>query len=268
MPRLAELIPPVIGRWRSAILRRQGMFGSYASWTEAARHADGYDDTVILERVRQSLGRVRDGKAVYERDGVLFDRVHHSYPLLAGLLHAAACRSNQLDVLDFGGSLGSSYFQCRRYLSPLARVSWNVVEQAGFVAVGRAEFESEVLHFFADIDACLATHRPNVLVLASVLQFLPDPAAIVAKLLATRFDAIVVDRTPMWHDPTRITVQHVPAEIYGRPIRYPARIFNRDQLVDMFSAYELGGEFTTNDGPVITSKDTGWHGGFVFLSKL
>jgi putative methyltransferase (TIGR04325 family) len=173
-----------------------------------------------------------------------------------------------LDVLDFGGSLGSSYFQCKRFLQPLARVRWNIVEQASFVAVGRAELETEELRFFADIDACLAAHQPRVLVLASVLQFLPEPDAIVRRLLTHPFDVVVIDRTPMWHAASRITIQHVPEEIYGRAIKYPARIFNRDELVAPFAAYELLSEFETDDGPIWCGGHTGWHGGFLFVRRI
>ncbi len=267
MPRLAELIPPVVHRLRAALLKRQGMYGNFASWDEAARHGDGYGDATILDRVRSATLAVRDGKAAFERDGVLFDRVHYSHPLLAGLLYGAALHGNALDVLDFGGSLGSSYFQCKRFFAPLARVRWSVVEQGNFVAAGRDELETEELRFFADIDACLAAQRPHVLVLASVLQFLPDPLAILRRLLAHPFDVVIVDRTPMWNAPTRITVQHVPAEIYGRPIRYPARILNRDELVGHFSSFELVSEFETDDGPIWSGAETGWHGGFIAMRK-
>jgi putative methyltransferase (TIGR04325 family) len=267
MPHLAELIPPVLRRWRSAILRRQGMFGNYASWGEAARDADGYDAGAILSRVKSSLAQVRDGKVAFERDGVTFDRVHHSYPLLSALMYGAALRDRRLDVLDFGGSLGSSYFQCRRFLAPLASVRWNVVEQPSFVEAGRGEFQTDELKFFPDPDSCFRESAPNVLLLLSVLQFLAEPEEIVAKLLAHPFDVVVIDRTPMWRAPTRITVQHVPAEIYGAPIRYPARILNRDAVRSWFSAFELAGEFESDDGPIWSGGETGWHGGFIFLRK-
>lgn len=262
LPPLSELIPPAIWRLRASLSRRHGMYGNYATWQDAARDSDGYDSGVILDRVRRSLAEVRDGRAAFERDGCTFDRIHHSHPLLAALLYGAALRNNTLDVLDFGGSLGSSYFQCRKFLAPVSRVRWTVVEQPAFSEVGRREFQTDQLRF-SDLQTALA-EGPRVLLLLSVLQFLPDPAAIVAELRTCDYDAIVVDRTPMWRHPTRITVQHVPAEIYGTPVRYPARIFSRDELVDLFDGYELASEFETADGPVWSGTQTGWHGGFIF----
>lgn len=262
LPPLSELIPPALWRLRASLSRRHGMFGNYATWQDAARESDGYDSSVILERVRHALAEVRDGRAAFERDGCTFDRVHHSHPLLAGLLYAAARRNNTLDVLDVGGSLGSSYFQCRKFLAPISRVRWTVVEQPAFTDVGRKEFANEQLRF-SDLETALA-EQPRVLLLLSVLQFLPDPAAIMKQLRTRDFDVIIVDRTPMWRHPTRITVQHVPAEIYGSPVRYPARIFSRDELVDLFAGYDVASEFETSDGPVWSGGHTGWHGGFIF----
>jgi putative methyltransferase (TIGR04325 family) len=263
LPLLSELIPPALLRLRASLSRRAGMYGNYATWQDAARDSDGYDSGVILERVRRALGEVRDGRAPFERDGCTFDRIHHSHPLLAALLYGAALRNSTLDVLDFGGSLGSSYFQCRPFLAPLARVRWNVVEQPAFSDVGRREFQTDQLRFPSDLEAALAD-EPRVLLLLSVLQFLPDPASVVKQLRTRAYDVIVVDRTPMWNHPTRITVQHVPAEIYGKAIRYPARIFSRDELVSLFAGYELASEFDTSDGPVWSGGQTGWHGGFIF----
>jgi putative methyltransferase (TIGR04325 family) len=46
--------------------------------------------------------------------------------------------------LDFGGSLGSSYFQNKKFLDALRLVEWNVVEQENFVATG--ELVSKIKH--------------------------------------------------------------------------------------------------------------------------
>ena len=58
-------------------------------------------------------------RGVYERDSVLFDTIRYSWPLLSDLLRAASEDQNHLSVLDFGGSLGSSYYQNRVFLSHL-----------------------------------------------------------------------------------------------------------------------------------------------------
>jgi len=48
-------------------------YGDFKSWEEAKRVSGGYEDKLILERVREAAIRVKKGEAVYERDGVIFD---------------------------------------------------------------------------------------------------------------------------------------------------------------------------------------------------
>ena len=52
--------------------------------------------------------KVKNGETVYERDSVIFDQIEYSWPVLTGLMCAAAQNSGCLKVLDFGCSLGSS----------------------------------------------------------------------------------------------------------------------------------------------------------------
>jgi putative methyltransferase (TIGR04325 family) len=82
--------------------------GSYNTWQEADAHCNGYDNMDILEKVLFATLKVKNGEAVYERDSVIFDQIEYSWPVLTGLMWAAAQNSGCLKVLDFGGSLGSS----------------------------------------------------------------------------------------------------------------------------------------------------------------
>ena len=93
--------------------------GDYSSWEEALKFCDGYNKPNILEKVKNSLLKVKKGEAVYERDSVLFDHIEYSMPLLVSLLYMTTVYKNNLNILDFGGSLGSSYFQNRKFLEKL-----------------------------------------------------------------------------------------------------------------------------------------------------
>src|SRR5438105_1465348 len=107
-----DFVPPVLPRLVRRALgvgsneaRHVRYAGDYASWGDAVRDSDGYDVPFILDRVRESIARVRDGRAAYERDGVILDRPEYPYPLLACLLRAASGCGNRLRLLDVGGSL-------------------------------------------------------------------------------------------------------------------------------------------------------------------
>lgn len=195
--------------------------GDYASWADAERQATGYDAAVILERTRSALLKVKRGEAVYERDSVLFDRPEYSFPVLAGLLRTVLIGGGRLSVVDFGGSLGSSYFQCRRFLQAARRLEWSVIEQPGHVACGREYFEDTELRFYESIDECLAHRRPDVLLMSGVLQYLPTPFEVLGGLLRRGLQHVIIDRTAFLEtDRDRLTLQTVPEWIY--PASYPA----------------------------------------------
>ncbi len=249
------LVPPILllpfRRLRSQIAFR----GNYASWSDALAAAQGYDADIILRTQLDAARKVRDGLAVYERDSVIFDEIEYSFPLLAALLYVASRNGGRLTVLDFGGALGSSYYQNRGMLSHLTRFRWCVVEQTHFVATGKAEFEDETLRFYATFDECLAAEKPDMVLLSSVLQYLPDPFGLLAEIAAQRFPFVVIDRTPVMDaGPERIVVQNVPARIY--PASYACRLFRPGALeCSLAGDYDLRYGFQAHIGTVIDLED-------------
>ena len=197
--------------------------GNYADWASARAAAKGYDAANILEIQRAAMRKVRDGQAIYERDSVLFDKIEYFFPTLAALLLIASRNNNRLSVLDFGGALGSSFYQNRGMLSHLETLSWHVVEQPHFVAAGRAEFQNDQLRFFPTMGESAAASRPDVVLLSSVLQYLENPVDVLAQIAKLGADYILVDRTPILDaGAERIVVQTVPPSIY--PASYACRL--------------------------------------------
>lgn len=221
--------------------------GDFASWSEAVRHSRGYDDTSILDRVIAATRLVRDGAAAFERDGVAFAEAATNHALLDGL-KAAVPAGGRLSVLDFGGAIGSVYWQHRAWLDTLAEVRWSVVEQAHFVQAGRAEFADNRLRFYGSIEECIAHERPAVLLLSGVLPYLPEPHVLLASVSRLGFDHILIDRTGIVGRPAdRLTVQKVPRSLYKAS--YPCWFFNRERLLAHFlPQYELLREYGTEDG--------------------
>lgn len=221
--------------------------GDYQSWEAAERAATGYSAREILARTRAALLKVKNGEAAFERDSVAFNEMQYDFPLLAGLLRAAVAEGGRLSVLDFGGALGSTYFQCREFLSVVRDLRWSVMEQPAHVACGRADFANEQLRFHLTIDECLQAGRPNVLLLSSVLQYLPKPYEFLAETLAHGFNHVIVDRTAFLRaDRDLLTVQHVPEWIY--PASYPAWFLSETRFRSSFAArYEFVFEFAGAD---------------------
>lgn len=209
--------------------------GPMPGWDDAQRASSGYTSDAILERVQAATRAVNAGQAAFERDSVLFAKAAHRFPLLAVLMHAAARRQGCLHVIDFGGALGSVYWQYRKQLAGLHELRWIVVEQPAFVDAGRREFAHGPLEFMATVSEA-ATHTRAPLILASgVLQYLPAPGTVLDQFAATDASALLIDRTPVSDETQdRVCIQHVPRRIYDAS--YPSWVFSRQRLQDRLRA--------------------------------
>lgn len=217
-------LPPFLLRRLKARFRQYGWRGNYRDWGSAAARCTGYDSLAIIDKVAASVNAVRCGQAAHERDSVLFDAPQYSWPLLAALMHVCAVKKS-LRVLDFGGSLGSGYYQNRRFLEDLKNVSWYVVEQPRFVERGRVMFPNGPIRFYGTVEAAVAEGKIDVVVMSSVLQYLEKPYETLKEVALYEIPFLVIDRTGFCiNDRHRISVQRVHPSIY--PASYPCHVFS------------------------------------------
>jgi putative methyltransferase (TIGR04325 family) len=228
---------------------RTGLGDLYSTWARAKAEATGYEDTLILERVTESARRnaANGPETSFERDGVVVSGNALPFPLLACLLRSTINRGDgQLMVIDFGGSLGSSYHQCAPFLDEVARLTWRVVEQPHYVARGRSDFTTEHLTFHETLKDAARASQPDVIVFSGVLQYLDEPPAILAEAVALRPRSIIIDRTPAGPQiEEAYTVQYVPADIFKARLAF--RIFGAGQLDGLLPGYRRVATFDTVD---------------------
>lgn len=222
-----------------------GWFGRYSSWAEACAVTEGYDKQNILMKTKESLLKIKEGKAVYERDSVLFDKKEYPFPLITFIQHSALLLERPLNVLDFGGSLGSSYFQIREFLTEQVCETWNVVEQAHYVSCGKQFFEDGKLRFVESIDKCVSEMNIDLILLSGVIQYLENPHLFLDSLTSFGFRYIIFDRTAFIHeDSDRLTVQKVWPSVYEAS--YPSWFFNEESFLSHFEGkYDVKAEFAT-----------------------
>ena len=242
------LIPPILLQ----ILRRlkdnrYGWKGNYNTWQEAEKNATGYDNTKILQVVKNSVLKVKNGEAIYERDSVIFDKIQYSWELLAGLMYAGAKMGGIIKVCDFGGSLGSTYYQNKNFLDGFKKVSWSVVEQKHFVDIGKKEFEDDELKFFYNVNESVLKEKAEILLLSSVLQYLEKPFELLDNILKNDFKYILIDRTAFSRNSETIKLQTVPPNIYEAS--YPCRFFDKTKFIEYFrnKNYRIIEEFDALD---------------------
>ncbi|MGF6923999.1 methyltransferase, TIGR04325 family [Paraburkholderia sp. 40] len=230
MRTLSHLLSPAF--WRSRWTAE--FIGRYPSWSAALAAADGYDDPAILQKVHASALRVKQGEAAFERDSVCFEQEAFRWPLLGCLLHAAIMKPRNLHVVDFGGSLGSFYYQHKKFLQRIEVLQWSIVEQSNYVKVGRRDFEDDILKFYLSLGDAATRSAIDITLFSGSLQCVEDPFVHLQE--AARMSKwIIIDRTPFIDTAQdRITVQR--ASIHKAS--YPHRFFSMQNFERLMN--ELG----------------------------
>lgn len=226
----------------------EGWSGDFASWAEAASLCS-FDRPEFLAKVFAAAEAVLGGTAVHMRDGATFDEIEYSWPLLAGLLYAAARSGGNLTVLDFGGSLGTTYLQNRRFLDRMPGIEWHVVERDVYCDFAEQRIRHPRLHFHRSIEASAAAGvKPDAVLLSAVLQVLPDPWAVLSSIRGLPARHVIIDRCPIHLEHRdRLTVFRAPVAIVDnmtRPMwflhedRLLAALAPEFELVERFSGFE------------------------------
>ncbi|MCS7017506.1 MAG: methyltransferase, TIGR04325 family [Cytophagales bacterium] len=213
--------------------------GNFPDWETAMQQAKGYDDAAILERIKKAAMAVKEGKALFERDGKLFYKPFYDYPLLSFLLKAALENNGKLRVLDFGGSLGSTWFQHRALLQGLD-IQWYVVEQPHYVALGQELFQGDkVLQFY--YQAADIPEKAGLFVLASgVFNYIENYQNFIQQLLSVEPYYCFVHRIPLYDGSKNlITCQFIQQDKNFRT-SFPSWIFSQQHFLAQFTPdYQL-----------------------------
>ena len=232
---LNQFTPPLLKR----ILKyrySEGWHGNFHSWEEASRRTTGYDASTIIERVRTSALRAKNGDVAYERSARTYEKPDPNLPILAALLYIGLQHNNQLVVLDYGGSLGSMYYQLKPFLSSLSSIKWCIIEQPAFVEVGRREFVDDQLHFFSSVKDCMEVYEPQVCIFSSSLQYLEKPYQVLKDLFQYNIQHILLDRIAFIDAPNdRLTIQKVPPVYYDAS--YPCWFLSKEKFLSFMSTH-------------------------------
>jgi len=244
--KLRAILPPAFVALVRVLRRRRVLLGRYRTWAEARAASKGYDDGAVFEKVLLATRAVVEGRAKWDRDGAVFDNGELNEPLLAVLRRIAGKEGGVLDLVDFGGALGSTWRQHRLALADVSEIRWRVVEQAHYVEAGKP-FADSTLSFHRDLNSVLDEGGASTLLLSSVLPYIESPRVLLASAVVKGMRHIVIDRTSFAVDgQEQIVVQQAPAELGGGS--YPCWLFNRVKLFEpMEGCYRLEREWQALD---------------------
>jgi putative methyltransferase (TIGR04325 family) len=209
-------------------------------WSDVLKQTSGYAADDILTRCRDALLKVKSGEYPYERDSVLFSEKELFFPLLSALFYVSLKRNKELNLIDFGGSLGSTYYQNKDELKGAGiSIKWKIVEQENFVICGKEYFENTELKFHSTIEDAVLDGG-DICILGSVLPYLEDPYTILDQIYQTKIEYIIIDRT-MFLDIANedvLTIQTVPENI-GKAA-YPAWFLSLNKFLSYIkSRYKI-----------------------------
>jgi putative methyltransferase (TIGR04325 family) len=226
---IKEFLPPFLRK----LLLRLGLGGNrftygFDSWESASKKSSGYDTQEITSQLVRATIKVRDGEFAYERDGVLFKAIQYSWPLLTSLLSTPR-KGKSLRVLDWGGSLGSSYRQNRAVLESAGiELEWVVIEQPHLVKIGESEFADGTITFESNLEG-FKKGEFDVALFASSICYVPDAEAVLSSVASLAPKRLIFDRTPESIGPKdSYGVQKVGSKIYKAS--YPIRSFGRGKI--------------------------------------
>lgn len=205
----------------------EGRFSDFES-AEKVCFGKGYEDDKIFVKVKKSAMAVKEGKACYERDGYLFYEKDYYLQLLA-ILYEVFLQYGELNVIDFGGSLGSTYFQNKdKLIKNIDKIEWNIVEQKHFVEWGKKVLEDNILKFYYNVNE---VEKCNCVVFGGSLQYLENYKAILMQIVDKGVPYIVVDRVPVSNE-SWVSVEYVHEPIYEAV--YPLYIMDEAALIKQF----------------------------------
>jgi putative methyltransferase (TIGR04325 family) len=227
------------------ILKRQiKLRGNYRTWEQALKFSKGYNDNIIFEKTVESLEKVLLKQAIFERDSFMFYKESYDETLLL-IFKKIKKKIKKIYLCDYGGSLGSLYFQ-HRSLFKSNLIDWNVVEQKHYVKYANNKIDIKNLYFYDNLNF-LSKKRINVVLFSSSLQYLKYPYQILDKMIKRKISNIIIHRSPFMKNNEIIKIQHVPKHIYDSS--YPIRILNINKICNKLkkAGYKINSQYKLNE---------------------
>lgn len=243
------VLPNFIIKIINRLLKREiRIVGNYDNWKNAVNSSSGYNSKEIFLKSKESFLKVFNKKAKYERDSVLFYSEAINYPLMNILNRIQKKKKVCLNILDFGGSFGSTYFQNKDILSNEKKFQWSIIEQPKIVNFFLKRKIKSNLRFYKSLkDYFKNNNAVDLVLMSSFLQYIKSPFDLLDNFIDLKIDYLLILKTPVHNKNDEIKVQTIPNYIYKAS--YPIRIFDKSRLLYYFKInnYQLIKNNFTNE---------------------
>ena len=234
-----NLIPPIFLIFYRKVfsINEIKFIGPFVDWETAKKYCYGYDSVAIIDKVKNAALKVKNGEYAYERDSILFEKKDYNW-FLTTAIYQSINGKEKLKIIDFGGSLGSTYFQNKDIFTNL-EIEWYILEQDTFVNIGKKYFQNEELLFHNNINNLPITNY-NICIISSSLQYIENYTSILDSIFSKEPEYILLDRTVIsYTNKNLIYIQKNPKNI--NKSSYPTHIFSESNLLKYFknNNYEI-----------------------------
>ncbi len=185
--------------------------GPFKTWNEAKKLSHGYHHKDIFIKTKKAALEILKKNYGYERDSVIFYDNNYNKYLVSKI---NSLKKKVVNILDYGGSLGSLYFQNKKKINK--KIVWSIVDLKKIIQEGKRNFESRDLKFFFNLESYQKKILPDILILSSSLQYLKNYHDILSRLVSLKPKYIFILKTPFSEKgQNQIFIQKIPSNIYN-----------------------------------------------------
>ena len=196
------------------------------NWKIALESSSSYQSQLIFDKVINCYEEIKNKNCeFYERDGLILDTKPNESDLIEFLKINLSKKKDTLEVLDFGGSLGSRFFSNYNFIKDNT-IHWNIIEQEQFVNYGKKNLEKKNLSFFYDLSDCIKKKKIDCIIFSGSLQYFENYFDLLNKINETSIKYIFIDYLPLSnYKQNKIFVQNIPKKIVYSS--YPIHILSK-----------------------------------------
>ena len=206
--------------------------GIYSCWEDARQDSNIFEEKIWINKLTNQVQKNITDYRSKNNSHLAPPAQDHILSLAAGVLFSPS--EDNLQVLDFGGGLGTSYFRLISSLPESKKVEFHIVELKIICDLAQnflGDFPQ--LHFYKTLPNL--SKPVHIIHLGSSIQYAPDWKDLLAKLANYRSHILILEELPAGDIPSFISTQNY----YGKKLQ--CHFFNINELIEEVQTlgYEL-----------------------------
>jgi len=175
---IKDFIPPIILQILRKLQNSQQKFLNYQDALKLCT-TNAYEEEELIEVIFKKTKRFSENL----KSEIIPISETAAYSLLSAINPIIESKTNQINVLDFGGACGAHYFHLRSLIDKDLKLNWVVVETPTMVRYAK-ELETDELLFFDNFtDAINKLGKVDLLHTSGTLQCVDNPQKYLVEIL-------------------------------------------------------------------------------------